>query len=194
MKKSKLIFNPFERYSIEKLITIGSIALIIGSLLGFYFKGHFDGALDLHFDHTISLKQAFLGNAVSTLCLFLAFGIVGKIIYSKTRWIDVLAVSLVARLPLYILTFTNFKDINYELGQALMLAITNPERNIPMDAIIISSIFGFVALVFAVWMIILLYNGFKLITNGKGIKYVLSFITAIIISEIISKTILYFIY
>lgn len=194
MKKLTLFFNPFERYSTERLLTVGSITLIIGSLLGYLFKGHFDGALDLHFFHSITLSQAFLGNIVSMLCMFIVLTVAGKLIYSKTRWIDVLSVSLIARLPLYLATLTNINNINYELGEALMTSITSPERNIPTDAVLLSAGLGFIMILFAIWMLTLLFNGFKLATNGKGAKLIFSFIIAIIVAEALSKGLLYVIY
>ena len=51
-------------------------------------------------------------------------------------------------------------------------------------------LFAMLTLAFVVWFFALLWNGFKVATNAKGIKPVILFIIAVLLSEIISKTIL----
>ncbi len=194
IKKSNLLFNPFERFREQRLIIVGLIAAVVASLLGYFFNGRFDGALDLHFTHTVEIWEPFIDNLIAIFSLFLIFSIVAKILNPKTRFVDIFAISLIARLPLYLLTFSNFGNIQYEIGQALFLTVTEPARNIPMDAVILSVIFGALSILAAIWMITLLYNGLKLVSNSKGAKLIVGFIFALILAEALSKLIVYLIY
>lgn len=191
MKKLKLLFNPFERYSELLLIAIGAVGFVIGSLLGCYFNGRFDGAFDLHFVENTDLLQSLSDNSIATFSLFIVFAIAGKILYAKTRLVDVLAVSLIARFPLYLLTLSNINNISYSSGLALLDGLTDSEMGLPINDIIISLSFGLIGILLIIWMIVLLFKGFKLITHGKGVKLVIFFILAIILSEVVSKAILY---
>lgn len=190
MKKSIIIFNPFQRFSKQRLVVFGLVMAVIGSFLAYFFNGRYDGAIDLHFGLDISLLQPFVDNIISIGSLFVVFGIIGKILYSKICFLEVLAMVLIARIPLYLLTLTNVNNLNYELGQALMLSITTPERNIPMDAVILSVGFAIVSILALVWLFALLYNGFKFAAHSKGAKLIVSFIIAVVLSEILSKGLL----
>lgn len=194
IKKKKMLFNPFERYSEKTLGGIGGIGLLLAVFLSYFFNAHFDGALDVHFDHSMTYKEALIENAVSVICLVLIFFLVGRIVYHKTELIDVFVVCLIARIPLYLLAFSNFGNLQYELGQALFKTITERGRNIPMDAVILSTGMNILNLLVLIWVIVLLFNGFKIATNRKGIKLAIGFIVAILLAEILSKLLFYFIY
>lgn len=192
MKKLSILFNPYERYDMNRLALIGIISFIIGTLLGYSFNGYYDGTLDLHFTDSISFGQAFFGNLLSTLSLIIVFWGIGKILNSKIRLIDVIAVSLIARIPLYLLTLSNVYNINYEIGQALFLSITQPERNIPLDAVILSAALGLIAILSLAWQLILLIQGFRKVTQSHGNKLIIGLIGTIFFAEVISKVVIYF--
>ena len=56
--------------------------------------------------------------------------------------------------------------------------------------IILLMLFSFVAICTLIWFSVLLWNGFKVATNAKGIKNIIVFIFTILVAEVISKYII----
>lgn len=190
----KLLFNPFEKYAESKLLAFGLMATLLGSYLGFVFKARFDGVIDMHLPEKIILIQPFIDNLINALCLFAVLFILGKSINKKTRIIDILNPVLIARIPFYLLTFANIGDYMYRVTENLLASIdlkSPPTQfNIePLDMAFLV-IFSIISIAFLVWFVILLFNGFKVATNSKGVRHNILFAGAIIIAEILSKFII----
>ncbi|RZK10756.1 MAG: hypothetical protein EOO46_09445 [Flavobacterium sp.] len=188
-----VLFNPFEKYTESKLLIFGIVITLIGSYLGYIFQGRFDGILDLHFPDAVTIEQPFLDNLVNIFSLFIFLFLLGKYINPKTRFVDVLTPILIARAPFYLLTLTNYQNYNANLGQKIMTSIdlNNPQNGLNIEAseMFFLALFTGITLLFIVWFVILLFNGFKVATNARGIKNNLLFAGAIILSEILSKII-----
>lgn len=184
----KLLFNPFEKYSEKTLVTFGIIATIIGTLLGLVFNGIYDGILDMHPVKDISITEIIYSLVTNFLIIGIILFMLGKIINPKTRFIDVLSTIMIAKIPLYLLTFTNINGFNYELGieiqSKLILNQMNNFSGLLLSKLILITILSLIVLV---WTISLLYNGFKTATNIKSHKHILLFIISLIIAEVISK-------
>lgn len=192
MKKIKILYNPFERYSENQLILTGIIGLLIGSALAYFFQARFDGVIDLHFSSNGSvLWEPFVDNIFVVSCGFIFLAIIGKVLYKKTRLIDIMATCLVARCPLYILPLLNINNITFESSEKLLVLIQDPHHPIPIDALVITILFGLISILFLIWMIALLYNGFKVSTNGKGRNLIVGFVLSLIMAEVLSKIIFY---
>lgn len=190
----KLLINPFERIVEKKLFVFGILTLLIGTIIGYFFKGRYDGVLDVHFTDEIQIYEPFLDIVIGVLSIaFLLFAL-GSFINKKTRFIDVLITAIIAKIPFYLLPLLNYKDglsvathkILQSLSSDTKLALTSVE-------IVLLAASSLLSLIALVWSIILLYNGFKTATNAKKVKHNLYFAIALIVSEILSKTILYLI-
>jgi hypothetical protein len=191
----KKLFNPFEFYSEKALIAFGIIVLSIASLAAWYFGGRYDGVIDFHLADDIAIWQPFADNAIATFSLALPLFILGRSINNRTRLVDIIAASLVARTPFVLEPFFNMGGY---LGRATD-AVTSqymkggssvlPETE---DLIIILA-FSLISILLLVWFAILLYNGFKTATNIRKTAHIVWFIAAVIIAEIISAIIFYFI-
>ena len=188
----KTIFiNPFEKYADWTLLLIGILAAMLGSAAGFYFNARFDGVLDLHFVEKVSAFSPLLDISISIAASAVIFFIVGKYYNPKTRLIDIFNTCLIAKIPFYILTVFNTNNWIYNATTQLMsgvqksiVQIPDPSKLLP---ILIFSLFTFPALVLVV---VLLYNGFKVATNAKGMKSKWLFVAALLVSEIFSKILL----
>ena len=106
----KLLTNPFERILEKKLLVFGVFTLIIGTAIGYFFKGRYDGVLDVHFVDEIQLYDPFLDIVISVLCVTLPLFALGSFINKKTRFIDVLIATLIAKVPFYFLPLLNYKS------------------------------------------------------------------------------------
>lgn len=191
-----VLFNPFEKYTENRLLVLGILITLIGSYLGYLFHGRFDGVIDLHFVPSITLFEPLIDNLINIFSLFLFLFVLGKYINPKTRLIDILTPVMIARLPFYLLTFSNYQNYISGVTEKLIASIdfqnTPTDLNIATSDLVITLLFSGISILFLVWFIILLFNGFKVATNSRGIKNNLLFAGAIILAEILSKIIFIF--
>ncbi|MDR6967971.1 hypothetical protein J2X31_001985 [Flavobacterium arsenatis] len=191
-----LLFNPFEKYAENKLLLFGIFITLAGSYLGYLFQGRFDGVIDLHFVPSTTLFEPLADNLINIFSLFLLLFLLGKYINPKTRVIDTLTPVMIARLPFYLLTFFNYQNYISGITEKLIASIdlqnTPTDLNIATSDLIITLLFSGISILFLVWFVILLFNGFKVATNSRGIKNNLLFAGAIILAEILSKIIFTF--
>jgi hypothetical protein len=184
----KLIFNPFERFRENQLLISGFAITALGSVLGYIFKARFDGVLDLHFVDSVLWFSPFFDNIINIVCASAVFFLAGYIINKKTRFVDVLVFSIIARAPLYLLTFFNAGGIMSSLGEKVTNNIkTNPLNALEGSDLMTLIIFGLLSIIFIIWHVTLLYNGYRVASNAKGVKAIILFILAILVAEIISK-------
>lgn len=190
MKKIQLLFNPFERYSETQLLLTGLAGCLFGGITAFLFYARFDGALDFHVvPDQPRLWEPALDIATNICCLLLCFGIIAKLFQKRTRWIDVLAVCLIFKLPIHLLPLTNIGHFSYHSGQALLQAVQD-SGTISVESIFSTLMLtGFLLLVL-VWAFALLYNGLKTITGLKTPKVVIILIAGTLAAEVLSKIIL----
>lgn len=186
----KLLFNPFENTSESKLLLSGLALTVIGSYLAYLFNGRYDGVIDLHFIGDVSLQQPFIDNLINIICLCGMLFLTGKLINKKTRIIDILNPVLIARVPFYVLTFTNFNNYISDITQSMLEKIDLKNMPTNMDiapsSILALTLFSLLAIVGIIWFVILLYNGFKIATNSKTVAHKLYFALSILAAEIIS--------
>lgn len=182
MKNFSLLFNPFEKISENRLVFLGSVFLIIGSLLAYFFNSRFDNFLHTAPVRQIEFHQPFVDNLLIIACLFFFLFIAGKIIYSKTRAIDILATALIGNSPFYLMSLSNINDLSLKSTEELLTMNATALENIPMSSLIYLSIIGIISIAILVWVFVLLYKGFRTAANAKGTKSVLLFISAIILT------------
>ncbi len=190
----KTLLNPFERYSERTLLIVGLLAFVLGSLIAFAFNGRYDGVVDLHFSKDVSLAQPFIDNAINVVCLLLPLLLLGKFINTKTRVIDILTAILVARIPYYVLPVFNANGFMQRITDELTRSIgQESQAAMPqlgsMDTIIIV-MFAAASILALIWMVIILFNGFKTATNLKNLSHKILFAVALIVAEILSKMII----
>lgn len=186
-----VLFNPFARYSERQLLLFGLLTALLGVVTASLTNTHFDGVLDTHFGLDVSLKTAILQSVINTVSIVLVFYPLGKWINSKTRWIDIFNLSLIVKIPGYLMMPLNMNNWAYLKTEPLLAADSNPyDLQFTQELILFLLITAVLALLVFVWLIVLFYNGFKVATNLKGTKHIVMFILAIIFSEIISKVLL----
>ncbi|TRW24679.1 hypothetical protein FMM05_09215 [Flavobacterium zepuense] len=186
----KLLYNPFEKLTEVQLISLGIVFLALGSFLGYYFDARFDGVLDMHTGPSeVTIEQPFIDNIINTFTLFIVLYILGLIVNTKTRLVDIFAVSIIARSPLYLSTLINaggfLDNIEKNLDPSHPESIQFGAFDVFMILLMLPFILGTL-----VWFIALLYNGFKTATNIKYTGHKVAFGFSILIAEVISKLII----
>src|SRR5690554_3097774 len=187
----KVLFNPFEKYSEKTLLIFGISATLLGSLVGYLMNARFDGIIDMHLVREVQFQTILIDNIINTLVLFILFFVFGKIINPKTRAIDMLNVSMICRIPMYLVALGNIGGYLERATQSMLNGIDLDNlQNIPqfeMLDLFVILIFSVVSIGFLVWMIVLLWKGFKTATNTKRTRDIIIFIMLFILAEVLSK-------
>ncbi|WP_294240564.1 YIP1 family protein [Chryseobacterium endophyticum] len=183
----KLIFNPFGIYSEKQLLVAGILITLAGSLLGAALNISFDGVLDIHQNETdfvTSLKE----NSINVASMFTVLFITGKLINGKTRAVDILNTSTVARFSMYIGGVITAMPLLTRIGCEIIKHQDDLQHlNInPLDLALLFAI-SMLLLTITAYYIVLLVNGFKTSTNAKKWQHFVAFAVALIIAEIVSK-------
>ncbi len=190
-----ILLSPFERYSETALLSVGFTATLIFTYIAHLFQARLDGVLDLHFSPTaFPLKTSFIENGINIFCLTIFLFMAGKLINKRVRLVDILAVSLVARIPYYLISFLNLNNSMSIASEEILTAVnTEMLESISSSTITILIILALVALVALVWYITLLWTGFKVASNAKGSTHIIYFIGALILAEVMSKMLIFII-
>lgn len=189
--KWKYFFNPFLKFSEKSLLIVGLLSMVAGSFCGKYCSVTYDGVFSVH-----SARRTFLEslqeNTANVLVVFLLLLILGKIINSKTRMIDILNISLIYRIPLYISGFFVNVPILNRVAEKIEASKDNLQnlKFDPLELIMISGISSFLILIL-VYAIVLLINGFRTATNLKKWQYYVAFAVVLIIGEVLSQTVIH---
>jgi hypothetical protein len=184
----KILLNPFEKFSEKQLFVFGILFLLIGSFLGYQFNALFDSILHLSFPDNISFIHHLLQNIILTLILSLFLYAFGIYFNSKTRYIDILNVSLIARIPFYLTTLANINDASSTISNKLLESLNDLKSTSistqDYSFLIATSILSLVCII---WLAVLLWNGFKTATNAKTTKQIVLFILVILVANFISS-------
>lgn len=189
------LFNPFEHYSEKALITFGVVILSIASMAAWYFNGRYDGAIDFHLVEDVAIWQPFTDNAIATFSLVLPLFILAKIINKRSRLVDIIAASLVARTPFIVEPFFNIGGHLGRSTEKMVAQQVTRDTGVSVLAVpdtqdlIVIILFALVSVLLLVWFAILLYHGFKTATNIKKTAHIIYFIISVIIAEVLSKLI-----
>ena len=184
---NKLLINPFAIYSERSLILVGFVSTALGSYFAYLMKTRFDGILDLHFLFEVLPWQPLVDNVINILCLFSFLMLLATYLNSKTRGIDILAVVLIARIPYYFLPAFNINSFMSNLQNDLRSSlISNQFPEISAISITLLILFSLLSLLFLVWYMLLLFNGFRVASNAKGATSILFFVGAILLAEVSS--------
>ena len=187
------ISKPFETIQESKLFGIGVLILLVASIGAYFTNARFDGVLDVHFSPSIKWYQPLVDNGINTLCLAILLFLLSRFSPTKARFIDILNVALICRIPLYFVPLTNIGNINQETAEFLIDNVANPAalRELPLPHILILGLGALVAIFAVVVMGFLLYRGYKNATNSKQTSHLVLLIVVVILAELMTKSLVY---
>lgn len=169
-----LLFNPFIRIAGVRSLLAGVTGMLLAALIAYHSHCHFDGVLDAHVGSGgpwwLFLAEPFLAWGTAVLVFYIAGRLVAS---SGTRLVDIAGTMAIARLPMIFVALLCFIPVK-----------------IPLNAEDISAglvLQGLAMLLFAIWMIALMYHAYRVSSGAKGNKAILSFILALLLAEILSK-------
>lgn len=182
-KSFNMLFNPYIRIAGWQALAIGLIFMALTGILGAYSDVAFDGVLDMHlFEITLTQSFAYLG--LGLFSLVLVMWIVGLLLSKDFRFIDILGTMTLAKAPFLILSIAGF----FTTAPKLENIMSNPYLVFQNVSFMIML---FLSTVVIIWNIILMHNALKTSCNIKGNKLTIAFIAGLILSEILSKVLIY---
>ncbi|MDU1891269.1 MAG: hypothetical protein E6767_11315 [Dysgonomonas sp.] len=191
------LFSPFKFIAGGKALILGIITMLLLSILAYFSITHFDGAIDIHYGFG---NSPYLLHAYYQICnwivLTIVFYITAYIVTkSSIRFIDIAGTLALSQAPLIIAALWGLTSMAHlEISGEEMRGMRIDELTTMLkDNILGITLTVFVILIPAIWNIILKYNAYSVSANIKGNKGVMSFIIALLISEVITKVLNYFI-
>ncbi|MDR1181010.1 MAG: hypothetical protein LBL13_03395 [Bacteroidales bacterium] len=178
--KWRWIYNPFEYVAGWKAFGIGVVLLAIATITG-YFGNIVFYALEIKSVPDIPWGMAF---SLQALGLGVTVGIMYStaLLFTKhTRFQDIMGTVTLAKYPLLLIALLSLV-FGKEMASIDVSKIINHELDFSGYALL--SAFAITAIVVLVWEIALLYNAFRVSTNLKGLKCVVLFMLAVLVSEI----------
>lgn len=179
------LFKPFEYIA-------GQAALIIGLLISFQsiglgmWKGvRFDGVLDVHVGAIRPWYHYTLDQLINIGILAIVFLVLGKILKTSARLIDVLGTIMMARIPVFVLglivlglPLDEMKSIEQNISTAMAFV---------QEHAFLFTVGGIVGIIFFVYYIQLLWQAFKTCFNKTDSKSIVLFIAGLLLAELLSK-------
>lgn len=185
----------FEKVADKKLLSIGLVSLLIGSLIAINTNARFDGVLDMHLVTTVLPIQPFLDNIINTILLAVSLFALGKFINSKTRFIDILNTAFICRIPFYLLPLFNINHAITIITDDLLLNTAEPDLLLQSlanpTAIILLVSFAITSILALVLFGYLLFKGFKTATNLKRPVHIILMVVTVLVAEVLSKFLVY---
>jgi hypothetical protein len=187
------LFNPFVQIAGSKSLLIGLLFLLLSSTLAAFFNTRFDGVLDAHYTKNQSFYLSYLDNLINISVITLVlYGFGSLFTKGRTRFIDILGTSTLARFPLFIIPLFNIQNQSGLIGEKIIQSITKPnDIQLTQFEWIYLIISGIASLLLIIWYIVLMFSAYKISTNLKGANLIVSFILGLIIAEIVSKILIY---
>lgn len=190
--KNLFFTNPFLKYSEKSIFIFGCLMSVIGVLLAYYANVRFDGLLDVHQFENVSIWSVIQENLINISVMSVLLLVFGKIINTKTRFIDILNAVLVFRIPFYVMCLLVRIPFMENFGKKVAQNSNHIEslKINPLELLLVLVVaMLFLALLgYAIWQ---LFNGFKTATNCKKSVHYLVFGLLIILAEAVTKTLIY---
>lgn len=195
---SDWLFRPFQYIAGAKALGFGLCIMLLLSIIGYLGNTHFNGTMGMQYA-PLSRPTPYIVHAVHqvialismTVVFYIAARVTSK---SSVRVIDIagtmslsqaphILFGLVGLIPAFHLDFGNIDTANIAQIMATL-----------KENIIMAGVVSIISVIIIVWSVILKYNAYSVSGNiKKGIAGVFTFAIALIVSEIISKTLIYII-
>jgi hypothetical protein len=187
----QIILNPIRRFSAKQLLTFGITSTIVGSLIASIIDVTFDGLIDVHLHPEMTFLTSLKENSILVAIITLLLFVFGKIINTKTRFIDILNCCLLFRIPFYVSALLTSIPFMKNVEEEVIKNINSLDKiNLQPTDLIGILILSVLLIILLIYAIILLFNGFKTATNAKKTVHFSVFGIIILFAEIISKFIL----
>ncbi len=179
------LVNPFVRIAGWHAFFIGILFVILCAVVGTYANVAFDGVIDAHITTRFTFHTAFILQFINLLSLVGAMYIAAMIVAKHTRFVDILGTLTLARAPMLFLAIAGLFITPISAGEILQ----NPMAIFANTGYLM---FMLTSVAAVVWMMTLFFNAWRVSTETKGTKLIVSFIIGMMAAEVVSKLLIYF--
>lgn len=173
---TQTLFNPFLKIAGTKALLVGWLAILATAVVAYYSHTHFSGVIDVKVGAGGPWWLFLLEPFIAWLCVSIAMYVAGMIVArSSVRMIDIAGTMALTRWPMFFVTLLAFTPVE---APAELSTNVGDYTSVLLLALVM--------LPFTVWMIVLMYQGYKVSTGVKGTQGVLSFIIAIVAAEVLA--------
>jgi hypothetical protein len=203
MNYSKIL-NPFTYIAGTKTLLWGLAGILITSIFACFGPIHLDGVLDIHVglnnyssagwslqQNLVFLSEGVINLIVISGVLYAAAVILSK---SKVRIVDVLGTQAFARLPLFLSVFIGAFTPLEKASAYVLHELAHMGNAVDINPVQLGLfvLFMLSTIISIIWMVIWMYKAYAISANLKGAKAIISFIISVLLSEIITKTVIFF--
>ena len=163
----KTIFNPFEKFDEKYLLAVGFVSLFAIILVNKWTGSYFTSIYRIDHIQGVTFQQALIKTSISYISMIAVLSILGKLLYKKTRIIDIINTVLISQIPLIIIL--PFEKIEYfkTVTKKVIAYQNHPSGAFPILDFIFMMLTILIAVGAMIYSIALFYNGFKTATNIK---------------------------
>ncbi|MFZ4260981.1 YIP1 family protein [Sphingobacterium sp. HJSM2_6] len=186
----KTLINPFDNLTDNQLFFLGFAGYFVHSIFSNQWNYIADGIIQLHQISSMPLGYSLVNNAINTLVLTLVLFIYGKIIFSKTRFIDVLNVVWFAQLTQVFLAIILFNPFVQKHTAHIQIAIENHDfqlKTVPKYELVLMGGMGILALFGIFYFFYLLVTGMKIAMNIKKKTFTILLIVITLLVDAVLK-------
>lgn len=166
----KTIFNPFEKFDEKILLIAGIISFVIIIPANVWTNTYFTSIYRINNSEKITYFSVIVHNFISYTSAIVILFILGKLLYKKTRIIDIVNTVLISQIPLIIiLPLQKIKYIK-TVGDRVAAYQTHPSGAsgvFPILDFILMILIVVISVGAMIYSIVLYYNGFRTATNIK---------------------------
>ncbi len=186
----KTIFNPFETYDEKLLLLVGAFTVVLSIVAGYWTDTAFISIYSISSVKNASLETIAASTLLSFFTAIVILFILGKILNSKTRIIDIVNTVLISQLFLILLQFTGKISSLKLAGKSVVNYEANPSGTFPFLDFLIMIFMTIISITTLIYSITLFYNGFKTATNIKKWQHIVLFCFVTLISSLICQIII----
>lgn len=181
------LFNPFHFWGGSKLLYAGLAVIAAHIPIALLFNARFAGALDMHVHLTQPSMQTILTDvSIAWLTMMVCMYAAARIFEPAVRIIDIAGATALARLPMLLGTVPGYLFAPDSDSVEEILAF----QGMDLAMLVVGAL---VVFVFFVWFLILLFNALKVNSNLKGWRLGVSYVSVLIVAEIISVYLIRFV-
>lgn len=196
-KNYQLVYNPFTKIAGIWSLLLGLAIMLVTSVVAFYSHTRFDGVVDSHGGGDYAPYYLYIVDAlIAWLSVVIVFYPISLFVTKfRSRLVDVAGTLLLARTPFIFDALATFYLSKSGVNKFLEAIVLKTKVEYTVSTFDWMLFIGTILLLLlcTVWNIALNYNAFKVNTNLKGAKSAWIFILGMIIAEIISKVVFYYI-
>ena len=183
----KTIFNPFEKFDEKKLLVVGILSLFTTIAVCKWTGAYFVSIYRIDHIENITFQSAVIKTFISYLSMIAVLFILGKILYKRTRIIDIINTVLISQIPLIIIL--PFEKIEYtkKVTERVIAYQNHPSGMFPIFDFIFMLLTILIAVGAMIYSIVIFYNGFKTATNIKTWQQITLFCLVTFVTVIVCQ-------